>query len=506
MKRHFLIFIVFAALLASGQSFAADLKVSAEGSAPYSTIQEAIDAAVNGDRVIVADGTYKGDKNKDLDYKGKAITVMSESGPQNCIIDCEKSGRAFTFYHNETETSVVSGFTIINANHADGGAIRCGKYNPGDIYTPPKATEETGSPTISNCIFRDNFTDYAGGAIIINSSDPIIKDCRFENNRAKQYGGAIAFMNESDPKVINCGFTGNSAYSGGAVHAEESQGELVGLYVAENYTTSVYGVPPGYDGGGICIRKSQTKIERCTVLRNKSYWGAGISVKINSAVTIESCLIAENEGERGGGISVKKSEAKIYGCTVTKNKAPGGNNDFEGIGGIYNEEVGSEVSNCIIWGNSNGQIAADKESAYPTITYSNVEGCPAKKSGKEYNLCEITAVWDSANNKYAGAGNINADPLFTGNGDYHLTPGSPCLTTGTSVNAPTYDLDNKTRAEDGVFAMGAYEEAKTGGKDSPVKQSSSGSGCFIGSLFMPDASFEIPWLKKIKNMLWDSNN
>lgn len=457
MKRSALFLHAIFLLIMSGQAFAADLKVAADGSAQFDTIQSAIDSAVNGDRVIVADGEYKGDKNKDIDFQGKAITVMSERGPENCIIDCEKSGRAFIFYHNETETSVVSGFTIKNANTADGGAIRCGKYNPGDTYTPPKATEEKGSPTISNCVFTDNYTDYAGAGIIINTSDPVIKDCRFDKNKATHYGGGIAFMNDSKPKIINCSFTNNSAYSGGAIHAEESQGELVGLYVADNFTTT-NGVPPGYDGGGICIRKSETSIERCTILRNKSYWGAGISVKINSTSKIESCLIAENEGQRGGGIAVRKSNVSIYGCTITKNSAPGGNNDFEGIGGVYSEEIGPEIANSIIWGNANGQIGADKDETYPAIKYSCIEG------------------------GYTGSGNIDSDPLFTGGADYHITPDSPCLGTGNAENAPTYDLDNKVRAEDGIYTMGAYEEPKVGGKDSPGKvSSSSSSGCFINT-------------------------
>lgn len=455
MKRFYLFIHAAFFIFLSSQAFAADIKVSADGSAQYETIQSAIDASANGDRVIVADGEYKGDGNKDMDFKGKAITVMSENGPGNCVIDCEKSGRAFLFYHNETETSVVSGFTIINANTADGGAIRCGKYNPGSIYEPPKATEEKGSPTISNCVFRDNYTDYAGGAIVVNTSNPVIKDCVFENNRALQYGGGINFMNESDPKIINCRFTGNSAYSGGAIHAEESKGQLIGLYISENFTLNPYGVAPGFDGGGICLRKSETLIERCTVIKNKSYWGAGISVKRQSKGNIESCLVAENKGERGGGISVRNSEATINGCTITKNSAPGGNNDFEGMGGVYNEEIGSKIMNSIIWDNANGQIGSDKPETMPSVEYSAVEG------------------------GYTGAGNIASDPLFTGNGDYHITPESPCLGAANSATSPVFDLDNKTRAEDGIFTMGAYEEPRIGGKDTPGKTGSSGSGCFI---------------------------
>ena len=80
----------------------------------------------------------------------------------------------------------------------------------------------------------------------------------------------------------------------------------------------------------------------------------------------------------------------------------------------------------------------------PSVTYSDIQG------------------------GYAGAGNINAYPLFidpdgpdnvagTEDDDLHLTKGSPCIDTGTSSGAPDTDLEGNSRTQGAGYDMGAYE-------------------------------------------------
>ena len=69
--------------------------------ADSATIQAGIDGAAHGDTVLVADGVYKGEGNRNIDFLGKAIVVRSENGPEKTVIDCEGSGRGFYFHSDE---------------------------------------------------------------------------------------------------------------------------------------------------------------------------------------------------------------------------------------------------------------------------------------------------------------------------------------------------------------------------------------------------------------------
>ena len=62
--------------------------LKADGTGDFPRIQDAVDAAVDGDEIVLESGTYAGHRNRHVDYLGKATTIRSMSGdPADCIID-----------------------------------------------------------------------------------------------------------------------------------------------------------------------------------------------------------------------------------------------------------------------------------------------------------------------------------------------------------------------------------------------------------------------------------
>ncbi|HSF30726.1 MAG TPA: hypothetical protein VLK82_09690, partial [Candidatus Tectomicrobia bacterium] len=118
----------------------------------YATIQDAMNAAVDGDTVLVAPGTY----HERVSFFGKAITLTSEQGPEVTIIDGDQAGSVVTFASGEGLASVLSGFTLQNGRgDFEGGGIRIAN----------------ASPTIMRNVIRSNGA-CAGAGIAIGFGSP----------------------------------------------------------------------------------------------------------------------------------------------------------------------------------------------------------------------------------------------------------------------------------------------------------------------------------------------
>lgn len=188
---------------------------------PKRTIQAAMNLALTGDTVLVADGIYTGAGNKWLWFPGgQNFTLRSENGPENCCIDLEDSGVAFFLVVDETPEAVVDGFRIVDG---------CGEGGAFFIH-------HSSQVTIANCILENNFSFYGGGAILCdNDSSPTLINCVIRGNSTPGSGGGITFQSSGHLTIINCAIHDNSAQQdGGGLFLWGSRVEIINSTIVDN--------------------------------------------------------------------------------------------------------------------------------------------------------------------------------------------------------------------------------------------------------------------------------
>ncbi|MHC4498684.1 MAG: right-handed parallel beta-helix repeat-containing protein, partial [Planctomycetota bacterium] len=235
---------------------------------PFPTIQDAINAAEPNYTVVVSDGVYKGPGNYNLNLSIgldpndpndiRPITVRSENGPDNCIIDADGLGRLFIFDANEPNDYIVDGFTLTGGYAEFGGAIMI----------------DNSAPTITNCRITFSSASGDGGGIWMTNSSPIITNTEIRNCTSGGFGGGIYAEAGSTPQIINCLITScASGDIGGAIYLFSSDATINLCTIAFN-TGLDYGDDPLYPNpkGGVAARDSDPTIINCIIGRSGGVW------------------------------------------------------------------------------------------------------------------------------------------------------------------------------------------------------------------------------------------
>ncbi len=271
--------LIWFSLMAAPAARADFILVLADSTGDYVTIQEAVDAAQEGDTILVGSGVYTGEGNRDITLSGKNITIdgLEFRSPlvEPVVIDCEGAGRAFDFGPGVGPATVITDFTFLNgaAAGAEGGIMRC----------------DHAGPTIYDCEFYGGAAGSGGAIAAIGDPAPDVSRCIFGYNTA-DLGGAVAITSGS-ARIDSSSFYGNSATEGGALHFYDSTASLDDCTIAENIAAS--------SGSAIDLESSSATIEMCIVAFNR---GASAIDGGAGSTTSYSCVFGNAGGDSLEGI------------------------------------------------------------------------------------------------------------------------------------------------------------------------------------------------------------
>ena len=273
----------------------------------YPTIQAGINAAKDGDEVVVSPGTYF----ENINFVGRDITLRSVDPldpdvVDATIIDGQSIGRCVFM-----DRGTLSGFTIRNGIAGDGGGV----YMAFALHQ----NGEISHNVVTNCL-----ATWGGGieATGVPDAQRVVRDNIVTNNEAWSGAGIAAGSVLVENNLICFNETDYSKYA---------------------------------HGGGISAAASA--VVRGNVIMGNVSWELGGGVNALGYATIEDNLIADNVAHSSGGgvyVDILGFDVVVRNNTIVNNSALGGSFTDWGGGGVKVRGVGTVISNIIVGNHSSG--------------------------------------------------------------------------------------------------------------------------------------------------------
>ena len=379
----------------------------------FTTIQEGVDSAIEGDTILVSEGIYY----ENIFINQKSITIISSGDIENTILDGSINGPVIEIINVENDL-VINGFIIQNGY---------GKYINGATFGGGIFSENSNL-TLENILIQDN-TAFAGGGICFYATDytyktPILINTIIKNNYASEGGGIFCVYHDLSIYESEIQNNGMDLFgSGGGIQCLMSNLELNYVTVSSNQSNF---------GGGVYLASSFSEFNHVFIKNNYSdSKGGGIWVGGDSNLNLYRSVLSQNisDGE-GAGIFINQASLSLINSNIVYNNCQ---SNISGSG-IYIYDGNSTIKNSIIFYN---QCISN------TNMYCNLGTSLSNYSQFEINYSNIEGSLEFI----ADDNNISSNPMFI-DMEYYLNFNSPCIDAGDPSSL--FDTDG-TIADIGVY-------------------------------------------------------